>query len=52
VRNPPVPEDGFWITAQKDAKHSFKEAAARMERKKKTEQQPAMRHYKGLRPFY
>lgn len=52
VHKPPVPEDGFWITAQKDAKHSFKEATARIERKKKAEQQPAMRQYRGLRPFY
>ncbi len=51
-RKPTVPEDGFWITTQEDAKHSFKEADARMERKKKAEQQPAMRQYKGLRPSY
>ena len=49
---PAVPEDGYWITSQQDAKNSFKEASAKLTRKKKAEETPRPTRFRGLRPGY
>lgn len=49
---PAVPADGFWIAAQKDAKGRFKDASEKIDRKKKTEENPKKEPFRGLRPFY
>src|SRR5690606_11676555 len=49
---PTVPEDGFWIGTQKDAKGSFKAVSEKMDRKKKTEETLREPRFRSLRPFY
>lgn len=49
---PKAPEDAFWITAQSDAKGSFKTVSEKISRKKKAEETPPAHRFRGIRPFY
>jgi len=49
---PAVPEDDFWITAQKDSKGRFKAVSEKIDRKNKTEETLRQPRFRGLRPFY
>lgn len=49
---PKMPEDGFWISTQQDAKGSFQQVSKKIDQRQKTESLRKAYPFRGIRPSY